>query len=65
MILLYKEDYGCVFSIDENDTLLYAPVYKDNTISLDEFNEVLPDSIDMRDMELFDIRNQLVECSRI
>jgi len=39
MILLYKENCGCVFSIDENDTLLYAPVYQDNTINLDEFTE--------------------------
>jgi len=65
MILLYKENYGCVFSIDENDTLLYAPVYQDNTINLDEFTEVDVMSMDMDDMELFDIRNELFTYSRI
>ncbi len=65
MILLYKEDYGCVFSIDENDTLLYVPVYQDNTINLDEFTEVDVMSMDMDDMELFDIRNELFTYSRI
>lgn len=65
MILLYKENYGCVFSIDENDTLLYAPVCQDNTINLDEFTEVDVMSMDMDDMELFDIRNELFTYSRI
>jgi hypothetical protein len=40
MILLYKEDQGVVYTLDEFNELLYTPVNTDNTINLNEFDVV-------------------------
>ena len=62
MNMIYKEGYGCVFSLDEYNELTYAPLYENGVVNLNEFAIVDMD-MDMDDMEVFDIRRELVEFS--
>jgi hypothetical protein len=57
MILLYKEDQGVVYTLDEFNELLYAPIYTDNTINLNEFDVVK--DVDGND-ELEEIQDDLI-----
>ena len=63
MNMIYKEGYGCVFSLDEYNELTYAPLYENGIVNLNEFETVDMDMIDMDDMEVFDIRNELIAAS--
>jgi hypothetical protein len=65
MNMIYKEGYGCVFSLDEYDELTFAPLYENGIVNLNEFETVDMDMIDIDDMELFDIRNQLIRMSEV
>jgi len=41
MIILRKQDHGCVYTLDpESNELYYAPIYSDNTVNLSEFAPV-------------------------
>ena len=40
MLILHKEDHGCAYTLDEDNDLMYAPIYTDNTINLNEFDYV-------------------------
>jgi hypothetical protein len=62
MILLYKEDQGAVFTLDEFNELLYAPIYTDNTINLNEFDVVDIDQCE-DEYEMLDIQNELISLS--
>jgi len=62
MILLYKEDQGVVYTLDEFNELLYAPVYTDNTINLNEFDVVDIDQCE-DEYEILDIQNELISLS--
>jgi hypothetical protein len=64
MILLYKEDQGVVYTLDEFNELLYAPIYTDNTINLNEFDVVDIDRCD-DEYELLDIQNELIAMSSV
>jgi len=57
MILLYKEDQGVVFTLDEFNELLYAPIYTDGSINLNEFDVVK--DVDGND-ELEEIQDDLI-----
>lgn len=47
MILIRKENHGCIYTIDpESNELYYAPVYQDNTVNLSEFAPVDLDDYD-------------------
>ena len=59
MILLYKEDHGCVYTLGEENELFHAPIYTDNTINLNEFAPVDLDSCD-DEYEVLDIQNELI-----
>jgi len=65
MNMIYKEGYGCVFSLDEYNELTFAPLYENGSINLNEFETVDMDMIDMDDMEVFDIRNQLIRMNEV
>ena len=67
MILFTATNYGCVFTLsqEDGDELYYAPIYVDGTVNLKEFAPVDMDSVDMDDMEIFDIRNRLVEMCQV
>ena len=62
MILLYKEDQGVVYTLDEFNELIYAPVYTDNTINLNEFDVVDIDRCE-DEYEMLDIQNELISLS--
>ena len=62
MILLYKEDQGAVFTLDEFNELLYAPIYTDNTINLNEFAPVDMDRCE-DEYEILNIQNELISLS--
>jgi len=62
MILLYKEDQGVVYTLDEFNELLYAPIYTDNTINLNEFDVVDIDRCE-DEYEILDIQNELISLS--
>lgn len=65
MIILTAPDHGCVYTLGTDDELCYVPIYADGTVNLEEFAPVELDSLDMDDMEIFDIRNRLVKLSNI
>jgi hypothetical protein len=59
MLILHKEDHGCVYTLGEENELFYAPIYTDNTINLNEFHPV--DLADVDDeYEVLDIQNELI-----
>ncbi len=62
MILLYKEYQGVVYTLDEFNELLYAPVYTDNTINLNQFDVVDIDQCE-DEYEILDIQNELISLS--
>ena len=67
MIFINPSNYGCVFTLsqEDGDELYYAPIYSNGSVNLEEFTPVDMDSIDMDEMELFDIRNRLVKLNQI
>lgn len=67
MIFLTSTNHGCVYTLsqEDGDELYYAPIYSDGSVNLEEFAPVDLDAVDMDDMEIFDIRNRLVELSKV
>ena len=67
MLLITYPDHGCVYTLSQEDgnELYYAPIYANGTVNLEEFAPVDLDSVDMDDMEIFDIRNRLVMMCQI
>lgn len=67
MVFFTATNYGCVFTLsrEDGDELFYAPIYNDGSVNLHEFAPVDLDSADMDQMELFDIRNRLMEMAGV
>ena len=67
MIFLSVPGHGCVYTLsqEDGDELYYAPIYADGNVNLEEFAPVDLDAVDMDDMEIFDIRNRLVELAKV
>jgi hypothetical protein len=63
MVFITYPDHGCVYTLsqEDGDELYYAPIYTNGNINLEEFAPVDLDSAYMDQMELFDIRNRLVQ----
>ncbi len=61
MIFVTSTNHGCVYTVsqEDSDEIYYAPIYNDGSVNLEEFAPVDLDSLDMDDMEIFDIRNRL------
>lgn len=60
MILLSKQDYGCIFTLDpDTQELLYAPVYQDQTVNLSEFAPVDLDDLD-DEYDVLSIQQELI-----
>jgi len=64
MILLHKEDQGAIYTLDEFNELLVAPIYTDGSINLNEFDVVDIDQCD-DEYELLDIQNELISMSSV
>ena len=62
MILLHKEDQGAIYTLDEFNELLVAPIYIDGSINLNEFDVVDIDQCD-DEYELLNIQNELITMS--
>lgn len=60
MIILQKQDHGCVYTLDtDSQELYYAPIYKDNTVNLSEFAPV--DLFNCEDTkEVLNIQKELI-----
>lgn len=61
MILLQKQDYGCIFTLDpDTQELYYAPIYTNNTVNL---NELAP--VDLADVDdeydVLSIQQELIQ----
>jgi len=67
MIFITSTNHGCVYTLsqEDGDELYYAPIYADGSINLEEFTPVEIDSVDMDEMELFDIMNRLREMVKV
>jgi hypothetical protein len=61
MILLQKQDYGCIFTLDpDSKELYYAPIYQNNTVNLNEFAPV--DLADVDDeYDVLSIQQELIQ----
>jgi hypothetical protein len=61
MIFLTSTNHGCVYTLsqEDGDELYYAPIYANGNINLEEFAPVDMDSVDMDDMEVYDIMRRL------
>jgi len=64
MILLHKQDHGCVYTLsqEDGDELYCAPIYTDGSVNLHEFAPVDLDACD-DEYEVLDIRNELIALS--
>ena len=63
MILLTKQDHGCVYAIDpDSHELFYAPIYTDQTVNLSEFAPV--DLADEDEVEIQHIQQELINLSK-
>ena len=61
MIILQKQDHGCVYTIDpDSNELFYAPIYKDNTVNLSEFAPVDLDNVD-DEYDVLTIQKELID----
>ena len=67
MIFITVPDHGCVYTLsqEDGDELYYAPIYSDGNINLEEFAPVDLDAVDIDEIELFDIRNRLVQLCQV
>jgi hypothetical protein len=64
MILLQKQDHGCVYTLDEDSKeLYYAPIYNDNTVNLSEFTPVELDAVD-DEYDVLTIQKELISLNK-
>lgn len=64
MIILQKENHGCVYTIDpDTQELFYAPIYRNNTVNLSEFAPVDLQDVD-DEYEVLDIQNELISLNQ-
>lgn len=64
MILIRKENHGCIYTIDpESNELYYAPIYNDNTVNLSEFTPVDLDSVD-DEYDVLTIQQELISLNK-
>jgi hypothetical protein len=63
MIILQKENHGCIYTIDPVTNELYcAPIYNDNTVNLSEF---APVDLSFEDQEeVLTIQQELINLNK-
>jgi len=61
------EDHGCVYTVDTEGTLFYAPMYANGNVNMEEICEV--DFYDAIDNDMIptveSIQNQLIDMMRV
>jgi len=64
MILIRKEDYGCIFTLDtDSQELYYAPIYADNIVNLSEFAPVDLNEVD-DEYDVLTIHQELIALNK-
>ena len=64
MIILQKQDHGCVYTIDpDTQELFYAPIYTNNTVNLSEFAPVDLNDVD-DEYDVLTIQNELISLNQ-
>jgi hypothetical protein len=64
MIIIHKEDHGCVYTLDEDSNeLYYAPIYTNNTVNLSEFAPVDLSSVD-DEYDVLTIQKELINLNK-
>ena len=58
-VFLTVEEHGCVYTVDTEGELFFAPLYQDNTVSLEEFDFVDFGLSDTDENELEEIQDCL------
>jgi len=58
-VFLTVEEHGCVYTVDTEGELFFAPLYQDNSVSLEEFDVVDFEMSDTDDKELEEIQECL------
>jgi hypothetical protein len=64
MIIIRKEDHGCIYTLDtDTQELYYAPVYTDNTVNLSEFAPVDLSNVD-DEYDVLTIQKELIALNK-
>jgi hypothetical protein len=64
MIIVRKEDHGCVYTIDpDSNELYFAPIYQDNTVNLSEFAPVDLSNVD-DEYDILTIQKELINLNK-
>lgn len=64
MIILQKQDHGCIYTIDpDTQELFYAPIYTNNTVNLSEFAPVDLNDVD-DEYDVLTIQNELISLNQ-
>jgi hypothetical protein len=58
-VFLTVEEHGCVYTVDTEGELFFAPLYQDNIVSLEEFDFVDFEMSDTDNKELEEIQECL------
>ena len=58
-VFLTVEEHGCVYTVDTEGELFFAPLYQDNSVSLEEFDFVDSTENDCDEKELEEIQKCL------
>ena len=58
-VFLTVEEHGCVYTVDTEGELFFAPLYQDNSVSLEEFDMVNFGENDYDDKELEEVQECL------
>jgi hypothetical protein len=63
-VFLTVEEHGCVYTVDTEGELFFAPLYQDNSVSLEEFDFVDFEVSDTDDKELEEIQECLCKMTQ-
>jgi hypothetical protein len=64
MIILQKENHGCIYTIDpDTQELFYAPIHTNNTVNLSEFAPVDLSSVD-DEYDVITIQKELINLNK-
>ena len=64
MIILQKENHGCVYTIDpDTQELFYAPIHTNNTVNLSEFAPVDLQDVD-DEYDVITIQKELINLNK-
>lgn len=58
-VFLTVEEHGCVYTVDTEGELFFAPLYQDNSVSLEEFDVVEFGENEYDDKELEEVQECL------